>query len=695
MATREEFGEYLLLKKLTEDPLGETFRAGRVGAQGMERVVLLRALNGPRLDTAKLVEGLPARAPIQEGLKSPNIGNGVDLGDVKGVPFIAYDYISGKNLATLLAEAQNQGSPIALDHALLIVERIAQALAVAFETRLRDQRVLHGFVVPPLVRVSNEGETRLLGFEVGSILQGMAGRGIFEPSISAYLAPEILAGEPAAKSDDIYSLGALLFQLLTGTPPTAADPTGLVQEIDRAQVASEETPIPAPLATLLKKSLTPRDSRIPEAVSWHKALTKIMVEGQYNATTFNLAFFMHNLFRTEIERESRELEEEKQIKVDEKLGPPPMPETALTESEAAFETTGQHASYITAPPERRSKTGLWIGLAAVVLLAVAGGWYFLMGPGAALLFQDRGETETAAETAADTVAQPTLPEPRPVDLAPSPLDETAAPEDAEAEAAEAEQEAEELQAQIQQMIAESNQDLEAKFKAQYEAKIQELQRQLADTQAAAERAREEARRREDTAEAADEPGPSREGSEETRLAAAEPTPGNPTETADATPDRNDDGARSGASSASGEPTAPRRPPEAAEGTETASQTPAQQQPEVRPPDRPAAEPPTRSTRPITPPEPAQVTPPEIVRQPQARYPEIARRMGRQATVLLRVLVDETGQVAEVERIGKRVGSGFDEAAIQAARLARYRPGTEDGKPKAMWTTLRIEFRPPS
>jgi len=694
MATREEFGEYLLLKKLTEDPLGETFRAGRVGAQGMEQVVLLRALNGPRLDTAKLVEGLPARAPIQEGLKSPNIGNGVDLGDVKGVPFIAYDYISGKNLATLLAEAQNQGSPIALDHALLIVERIAQALAVAFETRLRDQRVLHGFVVPPLVRVSNEGETRLLGFEVGSILQGMAGRGIFEPSISAYLAPEILAGEPAAKSDDIYSLGALLFQLLTGTPPTATDPTGLVQEIDRAQVASEETPIPAPLATLLKKSLTPRDSRIPEAVSWHKALTKIMVEGQYNATTFNLAFFMHNLFRTEIERESRELEEEKQIKVDEKLGPPPMPETAPTDSEAAFETTGHHASYITAPPEGRSKTGLWIGLAAVVLLAVAGGWYFLMGPGAALLFEDQGETETAAETAADTAAQPTVPEPRPVDLPPSPLDETAAPEDAETEAAEAEQEAEELQAQIQQMIAESNQDLEAKFKAQYEAKIQDLQRQLADTQAAAERAREEARRREETAEAADEPSPSREGSQETRLAAAEPTPGNPTETADATPDRNDDGARSGASSASPEPTTPRRPPEEAEGTETASQTPAQQ-PEVRPPDRPAAEPPTRSTRPITPPEPAQVTPPEIVRQPQARYPEIARRMGRQATVLLRVLVDETGEVAEVERIGKRVGSGFDEAAIQAARLARYRPGTEDGKPKAMWTTLRIEFRPPS
>ena len=42
----EEFGKYLLLKKLSEDPLGETFRAGRVGKEGMEQIVLLRVFNG-------------------------------------------------------------------------------------------------------------------------------------------------------------------------------------------------------------------------------------------------------------------------------------------------------------------------------------------------------------------------------------------------------------------------------------------------------------------------------------------------------------------------------------------------------------------------------------------------------------------------------------------------------------------------
>ena len=65
------------------------------------------------------------------------------------------------------------------------------------------------------------------------------------------------------------------------------------------------------VANLLKRSLVPREQRIGDAVTWHKTLAKLMFDGQYNPTTFNLAFFMHNLFRDEIERETQEIEVEK------------------------------------------------------------------------------------------------------------------------------------------------------------------------------------------------------------------------------------------------------------------------------------------------------------------------------------------------------------------------------------------------
>src|SRR5262249_26448171 len=125
----EEFGSYLLLKKLTEDAVGETFRAGKVGKGGIEQVVLLRVLNGKGIDGEALWQKISGRGAVQQALKSPNIGSGVDLGRVRSYPYAAYDYISGKNLAVLFAEAARQGSPIPADHAMLVAERLSLALA--------------------------------------------------------------------------------------------------------------------------------------------------------------------------------------------------------------------------------------------------------------------------------------------------------------------------------------------------------------------------------------------------------------------------------------------------------------------------------------------------------------------------------------------------------------------------------------
>src|SRR5436305_4861828 len=124
----EEFGKYLLLKKLTEDPLGETFRAGKAGQEGIEQVVLLRVFNGKGLDGEKLWQKVSGRAAVQQALRSPNIGNGVDLGRVRSFPYTAYDYISGKSLATVLAQSSKLGMPVPADHALLIAERMSVAL---------------------------------------------------------------------------------------------------------------------------------------------------------------------------------------------------------------------------------------------------------------------------------------------------------------------------------------------------------------------------------------------------------------------------------------------------------------------------------------------------------------------------------------------------------------------------------------
>jgi protein TonB len=70
---------------------------------------------------------------------------------------------------------------------------------------------------------------------------------------------------------------------------------------------------------------------------------------------------------------------------------------------------------------------------------------------------------------------------------------------------------------------------------------------------------------------------------------------------------------------------------------------------------------------------------------------MAKKLGKEADVDVRVLVDERGNVRTAELIGKKAGFGLDQAALEAARGARYRPATKEGVRVKMYVTLTIKF----
>lgn len=89
-----------------------------------------------------------------------------------------------------------------------------------------------------------------------------------------------------------------------------------------------------------------------------------------------------------------------------------------------------------------------------------------------------------------------------------------------------------------------------------------------------------------------------------------------------------------------------------------------------------------------------VEPPEIHDLPSYSYPEAAKGSGRKATIRVGVLVDETGQVIDAQiREGDKSGLGFNEAALEAARKARFVHATRDGIAGKMWTELLLDFAP--
>lgn len=644
MNTREQFGKYLLLKKLTEDPLGETFRSGMLGNNGMERVALLRVMNGQGIDGQRLWQAVGGRIEIQSLLRSPNLGEGIEMGEVQGIPYVAYDYISGKNLATLLEQAAAKRNFIPAEHALLITERIALGLASASENRLGNERILHGFLIPHLVMISNEGETRLLGFEVAPGLRSFAANPVIRQHFGRYLAPEALSGAPPHRSDDIYSLGVLLLELLTGKPLPPPAPDGFGTVIDQSTVATEGTPIPAELGELLKRSLVAREHRIEDIVTWHKTLNKWMFDGQYNPTTFNLAFFMHNLFRQEIERESQELEVEKTLPlpivqptapVEPQVAAPPVVAPPTLEATGVHEGTDVHEHTDTIDAPKKSKAGLFAALAALLVLLLGGGYF---------LWQNN-QAGSSSQDSTQAAAQPVAPAPAPIEISEPEEEVPAGPSP------------EEINEQIRDLIGQRASEMEEQLRKQYDQQLGDLQKQLESAKNEAE-----ARRREsEEAEAkvlADKAAKEAEA-EALRLAEEEAA--------------------------------------AAKAAEEKLAEEAAQLAEVSPPPAAAA-----------PPEPAPVSqvrrgdlvqmgpgvsPPKLVRRPVPRFPVMAKRLNKkEAKVTIRVLIDENGRVLKAELAGKEQGYGFDDEAMAAARKSTYEPAKKDGVPVKFWHTLAVEFR---
>ncbi|HET9210907.1 MAG TPA: TonB family protein, partial [Thermoanaerobaculia bacterium] len=411
-------------------------------------------------------------------------------------------------------------------------------------------------------------------------------------------------------------------------------------------LANDGTPLPAPVAALLKKSLAPREQRIADAVTWHKTLSKLMIDSNFSPTTFNLAFFMHNLFRDEIERESQEIQAEKNLELPARPAPVAAPVAAPAVAQDLRETTGVREA--TWPGTRAqvakeaepAKRGLWIGIAAAAVVALgAGGWFLF------------GRSQPAAPSSPPPAVSPTT--------QPAAMPGTVPPAASPATGAPAGQTPEELQAQIQKMFDARSKEMEDKLKGQYDDRIKQLQQQLEESKKS-----------------------QAQGKSPERVAQAEPPPA-PVET--------------------------RKPEPAVPKPEPAAEKPSVSAPQpAAPKQEPAAEKPVPAPAPpqaaVPRPQPqvqtgdlvqpgAGVVAPRLTSGLEPRYPPAAKRLNRAAQVDVKVLVDEHGKVLDADRIGAKAGFGFDEAAIDAARRAAFQPATKEGVKVKMWTTLRVNFKP--
>ncbi len=365
VATYPTFGSYILFKNVLEDELGNIYRAGELAGGALSRTAWLRTFDGPGVARDEVAKAIADANRIGELLQAANVAGRPRFTLHEGVPACAWDHTPGQPLSAVLRKVREEGFPVPVDNALLILEKISLALSAGLAVDVGGSPLVHGCVHPGMVIVTNDGEAAVAGFGVGDALLGLLEDPASRRNCAPYLSPEVLTTHTASRCSDVYSMGAILYHLLTGEP-LPEDPAVRQEALVSAHMAFDEAPIPKDISALLVRCLADRpEERFSSAADFKKELDKLLYGGAYSPTTFNLALFMDRLFRAEIETDEKERLAEAQLDVTPYLAPEPEPEE---ESEEALAAGGGR--------------GLWIGLAAaaVVVAAVVGYLMFGRGP---------------------------------------------------------------------------------------------------------------------------------------------------------------------------------------------------------------------------------------------------------------------------------------------------------------------------
>jgi eukaryotic-like serine/threonine-protein kinase len=182
----------------------------------LERTVAVKVLHQRYNDTDEYVERFRREARMAAGLSHHNIVTVIDRGEHEGRQFIVFEYVDGDNLK----EVVDREGPMPVERVLTLGIQIATALAFAHANGL-----VHRDVKPQNVLLNGDGTAKVTDFGIARSLE--VGRGVTQTGTvlgtSDYIAPEQAQGQTVGERTDVYSLGVVLYELLTGATPFKGD----------------------------------------------------------------------------------------------------------------------------------------------------------------------------------------------------------------------------------------------------------------------------------------------------------------------------------------------------------------------------------------------------------------------------------------------------------------------------------------
>jgi len=266
-------GRYEIVSLIGRGGMGVLYRAKD---STLERDVALKMMLVDFSSDQTARERFEREAKAVARLQHHNVVTIHELGQHDGAPYIVMELLGGEDLEAVMRHSD----PLPLPTKLEIVAQLCEGLAYAHE-----QGIVHRDIKPGNVRVLEDGTVKILDFGIAKFAQSSMTQSGMVMGTAYYMAPEQILGNPVDGRADLFSVGVLLHELLSGQKPFAGDsPTAVVYQIVHAEarpIAESVADLPEGLndivARALKKDPNERYSRATDMAS-DLRLVKMMLD---------------------------------------------------------------------------------------------------------------------------------------------------------------------------------------------------------------------------------------------------------------------------------------------------------------------------------------------------------------------------------------------------------------------------------
>ena len=202
-----EVGKYRVLERVGEGAMGVVYRAMD---PVLNRTVAIKVMNDSLARDDELRGRFLREAQAAGSLAHPNLVTIYDFGEVDGHLFIAMEFVAGYDLETLLSKRET----VSVEQKIDIIVDVLSGLAYAHK-----RGIVHRDIKPANIRIDEEGRARIMDFGIARLQSSTMTRTGQMVGTPAYMAPEQVSGGAITPQTDIFSVGAVMYELCTGIRP--------------------------------------------------------------------------------------------------------------------------------------------------------------------------------------------------------------------------------------------------------------------------------------------------------------------------------------------------------------------------------------------------------------------------------------------------------------------------------------------